>query len=173
MVVIDSKKGPKSRNYIEMLGSYNPRQKHIQVNADRIKHWIAQGAQTSDTVHNILVKEKVIEGKKINVLPKKSPVVKEEKKEDPSTSSSPEGRDSSRAGQEKDVSEEVSTEEVKTEGDAPADGAKAEDTPSEESKEEASAEEPAKEEPEKEPVEEKPAEEPVAETKDDKKEASE
>jgi hypothetical protein len=31
------------------------------------------GATVSDTVHNLLIKEKVIEGKKINVLPRKSP----------------------------------------------------------------------------------------------------
>jgi small subunit ribosomal protein S16 len=35
--------------------------------------------QPSDTVHNILVGQKVIEGKKKNVLPKKSPIVDEEK----------------------------------------------------------------------------------------------
>ncbi len=83
VVVTDSRRGPKSGNYIENLGSYNPRAKSLNLNGERIKHWIANGAQVSDTVHNLLVKEKVIEGKKINVLPKKSPVVKEDpKKED-------------------------------------------------------------------------------------------
>jgi hypothetical protein len=31
------------------------------------------GATVSDTLHNILVSQKIIEGKKINVLPRKSP----------------------------------------------------------------------------------------------------
>ena len=30
------------------------------------------GAQTSDTVHNLLVSQKIIDAKKINVLPKKT-----------------------------------------------------------------------------------------------------
>jgi hypothetical protein len=38
------------------------------------------GAQCSPTVTNLLISKGVLEGRKINVLPKKSPVVKEEKK---------------------------------------------------------------------------------------------
>jgi hypothetical protein len=37
---------------------------------------MSKGAQTSGTMHNFLVHDKVIEGKKINVLPKKKPTVK-------------------------------------------------------------------------------------------------
>ncbi|MCH8889292.1 30S ribosomal protein S16 [Patescibacteria group bacterium] len=81
VVVTDSRRGPKSGNYIENLGSYSPRAKSLSLNSDRIKHWIAMGAQVSDTVHNLLVKEKVIDGKSINVLPKKSPVVKKDKED--------------------------------------------------------------------------------------------
>jgi small subunit ribosomal protein S16 len=44
--------------------------------ADRIKHWMSNGAQVSDTVHNFLVKQKLIEGKKKNVLSKKTPTKK-------------------------------------------------------------------------------------------------
>lgn len=124
VVVTDSQKGPKSANYVENLGSYNPHVNNVVLKADRIKHWISVGAQVSDTVHNILVKEKVIEGKTRNVLPKKSPIVKEE--------------------------EEEKTEETAPEGEAPAEEA-AEETPAEEAapeaeaKEEAPAEEPQEE----------------------------
>jgi len=38
---------------------------------------MANGAQLSDTVHNFLVEKKVITGKKINVLPKKTPIKSE------------------------------------------------------------------------------------------------
>ncbi|MDI9354881.1 MAG: hypothetical protein QM532_01455 [Cyanobium sp. MAG06] len=37
------------------------------------------GAQISPTVHNHLISKGIIEGKKKNVLPKKTPVKKEEK----------------------------------------------------------------------------------------------
>jgi small subunit ribosomal protein S16 len=44
--------------------------------ADRIKYWISQGAKSSDTMHNFLVHDKVVVGKKVNVLPKKKPTQK-------------------------------------------------------------------------------------------------
>lgn len=38
---------------------------------------MGMGAQLSGTVHNLLVSRKIIDGKKINVLPKKKPIAKE------------------------------------------------------------------------------------------------
>lgn len=49
-----------------------------KVNAERIKYWISKGAQPSGTVHNYLVHERIIAGKKINVLPRRTPIKKEE-----------------------------------------------------------------------------------------------
>ena len=40
--------------------------------------WHKDGAQISDTVRNLLITHGIIDGKKINVLPKKSPPKKEE-----------------------------------------------------------------------------------------------
>ena len=50
----------------EILGHYNPRKEPVEfiVNADRTKYWLGQGAQATDTVWNLLVDQKVIEGKK-------------------------------------------------------------------------------------------------------------
>ncbi len=78
VVVVDKRTGPKSNKNIDILGSYNPKLNHIQIDADKAKDWLSKGVQPSDTVHNILVGQKVIEGKKINALPKKSPIVDEE-----------------------------------------------------------------------------------------------
>lgn len=72
MLVLDSKSGPKAGNYVELLGSYDARTDRVEIKADRIKHWMSQGAQVSDTVHNILVNQGVIDAKKRNVLPKKT-----------------------------------------------------------------------------------------------------
>ena len=82
VVVIDSHQGPKSGNHIDLLGSYNPKLNEFTVDKGRAKEWIKKGVQVSDTVHNLLVNEKIIEGKKINVLPKKSPIVTEAAPED-------------------------------------------------------------------------------------------
>ena len=78
IVVVDKRTGPKSNKNIDILGSYNPKMNHIQLDADKAKDWLSKGVQPSDTVHNILVGQKLIDGKKINVLPRKSPIVDEE-----------------------------------------------------------------------------------------------
>ena len=78
LVVTESTRGPKSGNFIEILGNHNPSQKdRTQLNAERINYWISKGAQVSPTVHNLLISKGVIEGKKVNVLPKKHPLVTE------------------------------------------------------------------------------------------------
>jgi len=78
-VVTESARGPKSGDFIEILGSYNPKLGNIELNNERLAYWISKGAQPSDTMHNFLVDAKVIDGPKINVLPKKSPVIDEAK----------------------------------------------------------------------------------------------
>ncbi len=78
VVVVDKRTGPKSNKNIDILGSYNPKMGQVQINALKATDWLSKGVQPSDTVHNILVAQKVIEGKKRNALPKKSPIVDEE-----------------------------------------------------------------------------------------------
>jgi len=78
LVLTDSKNGPKSGKFLEILGSHDPRHKDLtSIKGDRIKEWMTKGVQLSGTVHNLLIEKKVIDGKKINVLPKKTPIVKE------------------------------------------------------------------------------------------------
>ena len=76
VVLTDSKNSTKSGKFLEILGTYNPKAGEKSLIVDRIKYWIKQGAKTSDTMHNFLVHDKGIEGKKINVLPKKKPTQK-------------------------------------------------------------------------------------------------
>lgn len=64
---------PKTHKFIEDLGFYDVKSGVYKFKADRVKYWIGVGAKITPTVHNFLIKEKIIEGKKINVLPKKSP----------------------------------------------------------------------------------------------------
>ena len=80
VVLTDSKNSTKSGRFLEILGTYDPKvaDKKNRTNFidDRIKYWLSKGAKLSDTMHNFLVHNKVIEGKKINVMPKKRPTVK-------------------------------------------------------------------------------------------------
>ncbi len=138
IVLTDSKNGPKSGKFLEILGNYDPKKDIRKVDGDRVKELIATGAQVSDTVHNILLSEKVIEGKKINVLPKKSPIVDEEKiKAEAEAAEAKKEADSEQSTADSN-DEEEKTEEVKEEAPAKADDtpAKADDTPAEEVKEE-------------------------------------
>ncbi|MFA6301131.1 MAG: 30S ribosomal protein S16 [Candidatus Paceibacterota bacterium] len=75
-VLTDSKNSTKSGKFLEILGTYNPKAGEKSLKTDRIKYWMGKGAKCSDTMHNFLIHDKVIEGKKINVLPKKKPTVK-------------------------------------------------------------------------------------------------
>jgi len=77
VVVAEHTRGPRSGNFVERVGSYNPKTKERSLNSQRIQYWMSVGAQPSDTLHNMLVSEGIILGKKINVLPKKRPISKE------------------------------------------------------------------------------------------------
>ncbi len=78
LVLTDSKNSTKSGKYLEVLGSHDPRRKdETTLNTERITYWMSQGAKPSDTVHNMLITRKIIKGKKVNVLPLKSPIKKE------------------------------------------------------------------------------------------------
>lgn len=84
IIVQDHRRSPKkTRGLVEFVGSYDARKGNPQVNGERIKYWMALGAQPSATVHNILVDTKVITGKKVNAMNKKTKVVKEVPKEEP------------------------------------------------------------------------------------------
>lgn len=122
MVVVEHTRGPKSNDVVEIVGSHDPFSKNTEIKVDRVKYWIDNGAQPSDRVHNMLVSEKIIDGKKINVLSKKSPIVKEQAEEEKAEAPAEEGGDEAPA--------EEATKE-KTE-DAPAEDTPAADEQSEE-----------------------------------------
>ena len=58
--------------HIEVLGSWDPHMKKGVFKNDKIKNWIEKGAQVSDSVWNLLVKNSVIEGKMRTIKIKKA-----------------------------------------------------------------------------------------------------
>ena len=50
--------------HVAVLGSYDPKRKVAVLKADKIKEWIAKGAQASDSAYNLFVREGIIDGKK-------------------------------------------------------------------------------------------------------------
>jgi len=77
IVVVESWRASSSGKFVEEVGFYNPLTKEKVLRKERIEHWLKCGAKPSETVHNLLVREGIIKGKKIP----KHKVKKEEKKE--------------------------------------------------------------------------------------------
>ena len=77
VVVTDKRTGPKSNRHVAILGSYSPKHDHLQLDAAAVEKWLSHGVQPSPTVHNILVGQGLLKGKKVNVLPRKSPIIDE------------------------------------------------------------------------------------------------
>ena len=69
IIVVEHTESPKTGNFVDKVGTYNPKSKERVLDTERIKHWLSVGAQPSATVHNMLVSLGIITGKKINVLP--------------------------------------------------------------------------------------------------------
>ena len=102
--------------HVEILGSYDPHLKKAVLKEDRIKYWITQGVQFSDSVYNLMITNGVISADKRKV---KLPAKKVEEKEEGSA-------EAPKEGEEKPAEE--AKEEVKVE--------KKEETPKEEAKKE-------------------------------------
>lgn len=76
-IVLQEKGRAPGRKHVEMLGSYEPHMKQVVLKKERILYWLGQGAQASDSVHNLLVKEGVVAESK-RAIKMEKPVVKEE-----------------------------------------------------------------------------------------------
>jgi small subunit ribosomal protein S16 len=72
IAVLEKTSGPKAGKYVDLVGSYNPKTKATTVQAEKVKDWAAKGAQISDSVMNLLIKEGVYEGKLIPAVSKKN-----------------------------------------------------------------------------------------------------
>lgn len=62
-VVVADSRYPRDGRFIEEVGTYNPlvNPSQFQVDADKVKQWMASGAQPTDTVKALLKKHGVIE----------------------------------------------------------------------------------------------------------------
>ena len=79
VVVTDSRNAVSRGRNVDQIGSYDPKLGRVVIDKDKATHWLGHGVQPSDTVYNMLVAQGIVEGRKKNVLPKKSPVIDEAK----------------------------------------------------------------------------------------------
>lgn len=75
-LIVDEKRHRMYGKNVEDLGWYDPKSKKSEIKKERALHWIKNGAQPSDTVHNLFITLKILTGKKIAVhkKPKKEEV---------------------------------------------------------------------------------------------------
>ena len=76
-IVVADSRAARDGNYIERLGTYDPRlpsdnPARVTLNAERIKHWLSVGAQPSERVALFLGKAGIAEMPKQSVRPNKS-----------------------------------------------------------------------------------------------------
>ena len=70
-VIVAEKKSKMTGIYTDDLGFWNPHTKKASINKERAEHWIKVGAQPTETVYNLLVKNQIIKGTKKPVHGKK------------------------------------------------------------------------------------------------------
>lgn len=57
-VVVTEARTPREGSFLEIVGTYNPRTKpaKVEIDRDRVNHWIKQGARPSDSVRTLLAR---------------------------------------------------------------------------------------------------------------------
>jgi small subunit ribosomal protein S16 len=57
-VVVTEAKSARESSFVENLGTYNPRSKPalVQIDKERVQHWLKQGAQPSDSVRTLIAR---------------------------------------------------------------------------------------------------------------------
>jgi small subunit ribosomal protein S16 len=89
IVVTDKKNPPRGGKFVEEVGFWNPITKEKFLKGERIKYWLSVGAKPSDSVYNLLISEKIVEGKKIPVHRKVKLKEEEKSKEKPKEEEKP------------------------------------------------------------------------------------
>jgi small subunit ribosomal protein S16 len=71
-IIVQEKTKAPSGKHIAIVGSYDPHSKQTVLKEDMIKEFLVNGAQPSDSVYNLLVRNDVIKGeKRVVKLPEK------------------------------------------------------------------------------------------------------
>lgn len=83
-IVVSEKTKDMLGNYLELLGTYNPHDKKAFLNEERINHWIKMGAQLSNSINNLFIKEGLIKNvkkaKSVSITRKRQSKIDEAKK---------------------------------------------------------------------------------------------
>lgn len=117
IAVLEKASGPKAGKYVDLVGTYNPKTKATTLKPEAIHDWIKKGAQVSPTVMNLLIKNDVLEGKKVAVISKttlEKHIAKRKAEEEAAAAKVKEDADKAAAKEaaEKEVAEKEAAEKV-------------------------------------------------------------
>ncbi len=64
-VVVTDSRSPRDGRFIEQIGTYDPKLNPagFSVDKERMQYWLGTGAQASETLHRLLLKQKASEAK--------------------------------------------------------------------------------------------------------------
>jgi len=112
IVVTDKRRSTRAGRFVEEVGFYNPLTKEKVLKQERLKYWLSVGAKPSATIQNLLISEKITEGKKIPVHKKAKE--KEKTSSAPASAEAPAGKKAMEGeGKKEDVSSEALVKEEK------------------------------------------------------------
>lgn len=81
-IIVADSRAPRDGKFVDIVGTYNPRTaneaEEVKLDAEKAKKWLANGVQPTDTVRDILVKNGLLEAKKV---PAKTKAVKKAKED--------------------------------------------------------------------------------------------
>lgn len=65
-IVVTDSRSPAQGKFIEKVGWYNPREKEVQADREKILNWLQKGAQLSSSVEKLLMNYSVISDKELS-----------------------------------------------------------------------------------------------------------
>lgn len=74
-IVVADSRSPRDGRFLENVGNYNPRTNPatVEIDDERVKHWLAHGAVPSDAVARLLEKKGLIAARKLRYNTPKAP----------------------------------------------------------------------------------------------------
>lgn len=121
-VVVAQKERAVGAKFIEILGNYNPHQKKLEIDKEKLEKYLSNGAQPSNTLASILKKEKIelpkwVKIKEKNRPPKKAEEDKQEKEmltEDKSVSENQDVAEGPEKESDKEIAEDKKEEKTES-----------------------------------------------------------
>ena len=60
-VVVADSRFPRDGRFIEEIGHFNPKSDEVKIDAEKAKKWLANGAQPTETVKDLLKKSGIVD----------------------------------------------------------------------------------------------------------------